>query len=436
VETRFTDADRALLEELEDEALVTELFARQARGSKAERAEPDKEALPRRSSVLISGLRGLEGGAEAVSAAGKEGGDVSSLFPLLLTNDLVKRPPQLVHAIAVYFDRLATTYARDLDRAKNDEKAALREQYLHARTRSLAAFIALYAERSYIAEYGKRVAGSALPRDQAEAAASSVAQGCLEHLGTLAQKGALELTSESALALVALSLTPEACRIGGVDDNTTKWFSRRAESIRANAIDSALSPAQGTLNEIRVRGVELARLVPAFQRVRDIWLWSGFDEAVERFAVDEVTGTAWIIYRQSNWNDLRALLTPCIDLYESLARRIESDPKRHVAYSAKCAQVFVFRSDCETDRTIEWAHAERSIKLCPTHRNGRLSVAHLLANRAISRLGSTWFPSAADVEAARADIARAEELFPQSTRIGPAKAKLKEVTDKMSGGSR
>jgi hypothetical protein len=98
--------------------------------------------------------------------------------------------------------------------------------------------------------------------------------------------------------------------------------------------------------------------------------------------------------------------------------------------------VFVFRSDCETDRAIEWALAERSIKLCPTHRNGRLSVAHLLSNRAISRLTSTWFPSAADIEAAKADIARAEDLFPQSTRLGPAKAKLKEVTDKLSGTAR
>src|SRR5207253_1774658 len=124
----------------------------------------------------------------------------------------------------------------------------------------------------------------------------------------------------------------------------------------------ALQPILDALTEARVRESPVPRFADLFTRVRDVWIWSGGDEAAERFAVDEVTGVAWIVYRKAAWHDLRALLAPCIDLYESLAARIERDAKRHLAYSAKCAQIFVFRSDCEGDKGREWEHAERSIR--------------------------------------------------------------------------
>jgi len=353
----------------------------------------------------------------------------------LLIDDLARRPPRFVHHLAIYFDRLASSFARELERGGADASSTLRDQYLRARTRSMAAFFALHGERAYLADYARRVAASALSKEDSDAAASALPLETLEHLGKTARAGARELTLAGKVALAALALTPEATRQSGVDTNLAKQLARRAESIRATAIDEALSSVLDALTEARVRDDAASRYATLFQRVRQIWSWSGGDEAVERFAVDEVTGVAWIIYRKAKWQELRAVLAPCIELYESLAARIEADPKRHLAYSSKCAQVFVFRSDCESDKAKEWAYAERSIQLCSTHRNGRLSVAHLLCNRAIARLEATWFPSHVEVEAARSEIARAEELFPQSSRIGPAKQKLQQVLDKMGGGS-
>ncbi len=340
-------------------------------------------------------------------------------------------PPRFVHALGVYFDRVAATYEKAIASATGEHRSAFREPYLRARTRSLAAYVALHAERTHLASYAKRVAAGSLATDEADAAARGVVESNLASLGRTARAGARDLAENARLALEALAMTNDACRVSGVDDSTSKNFCRRAESLRASAVDDALTAVLDALTEARVREADPPRLAGIFARVHGVWVWSGRDEAVERFAVDEVTDLAWVIYRKANWSDLAVLLSPCVELYESLAARLERDPKRHVAYSAKCAQVFVFRSDAVRDKNEEWALAERAIRLCPTHRNGRLSVAHLLCNRAIARLGSTWFPAIGDVDAARADIARAEELFPQSNRLGPAKQKLKEVTDRM-----
>jgi hypothetical protein len=419
----FRAEDQSLLAELEDEMVVAKLFRAQA-------ARPAE--LPSRASGLVAELRALPGGEAAVAAA-LERSDLAALFELLLSENLVRRPPRFVHHLAIYFDRVAASYAAEIATGHGDA-SALREGYLKARTRSLAAFFALYAERAYLAEHARKIAGSALSREEADATAEVVATSGLGDLGAAARAGARKLAADAGIALAALAATSEACRIAGIDAAARKQLERRADSIRASAVDEALSPILDALTEARVRDAPVDVYAKLFERVKAVWIWSLRDEAVERFAVDEVTAKAWIVYRTAKWQELGRLLEPCIELYESLAARIESDPKRHVAYSAKCAQVFVFRSDCAPDKEREWAHAERSIRLCSTHRNGRLSVAYLLCNRAIARLGSTWFPSSADVEAARADIARAEELFPQSTRLPIAKEKLKDVMDRMAGG--
>src|SRR5262249_12691867 len=161
-----------------------------------------------------------------------------------------------------------------------------------------------------------------------------------------------------------------------------------------------------------------------FGRIADAWAWCERDEAVERFCVDQVTPIAWESYRESAWGPIRELLGPCEALFDSLEARHLARPGEF-AYAAKCAQVLVFRSEAETDRAREWALAERALKVCPSHRNGRLVMAHLLADSAISMLNrSTLFTGRSDVYQATVLVERAEGLFPQSKRTQEARAKL------------
>jgi hypothetical protein len=331
-----------------------------------------------------------------------------------------------VHQLAVYFDRLATA----LEAATPPPGRSFREEAVQARVRSVAAYLALRDERAYLVSAAQRIVGAAIPANDLDAAVTSIAEACLEDLGHVARAGARKLEPRASAALATLARVDVACRIAGSDEKSRTRTVRRSESIRALAIDEALVPVLDGLAEAKLRDDGERLYAGLFDHVRRVWDWSGGDEAVERFAVDEVTALAWTIYRASRWDALRTLIAPCIPLYDNLAARIEADPKRHLAYAAKCAQIFVFRSECETERSREWAYAERALVLCPSHRNGRLVLAHLSCDAAIRRLSVSFFPPATEVERARAEIRRAEELFPQSKRLPEARAKLKEILDR------
>ncbi len=419
----WRDEDDALLERLEDEVLVAELWARQAPKGAAK--------LPVRAAGLVRELRALPGGREAVARAAE--GDVAQLFPLLLVEGLSSRSPLFVHQLAVYFDRLASALTVELERASAGGSSPPRDELCFAHVRSVAAYLALREEKAYLAAAARRIVGASLSATETEAAALTIADACLEDLGKSARAGARSVTPAAAVALAVLSRVDESCRIAGADAKSRTRAVRRAESIRALAIDDALVPVLDGLAEAKLREDGERLYAGLFDHVRRVWEWAGGDEAVERFAVDEVSNVAWTIYRTSRWDALRALLAPCLPLYDNLALRIERDPKRHLAYAAKCAQIFVFRSECETDRVREWAFAERALGLCPSHRNGRLVMAHLCCDAAVRRLGATFLPPATEVDRAKREIARAEELFPQSKRLPEARAKLKEIVERAGG---
>jgi hypothetical protein len=414
----WRDDDEALLHRLEDEVLIGRLWSVQAPKGATQLSE--------RAAGLLRELRKLPGGSDSVEKASS--GEVSELFPWLLAEPLRDRSPVFVHQLAVYFDRLASALEVLAESGSGDVEA-----FVRARVRSIAAWIALREEKTYLLTAASRILGTQLSPSELDAAVTSIAQACLEELGQVAREGARKLEPRARAALATLSRSDEACRIAGSDAKGRTMVVRRAESIRALAIDEALVPILDGLREAKLRDDGERTIAQLFEQVTRVWEWSGGDEAVERFAVDEVSGIAWTIYRTSRWDALRALLAPSLALYDSLAARIERDPKRHLAYAAKCAQIFVFRSECETDRPREWAFAERALNLCPSHRNGRLVMAHLCCDSAIRRLSVSFFPTGAEVERARYEVKRAEELFPQSKRLPEAHAKLREVIERAGG---
>lgn len=431
---QFTAEDAALLAELEDEVVVESLFGVVAQ-------PPGARIGVSRASGLVAHIRRMPGGAEAVARV-LEGGDPrSALDPFVFKVDLKGLAPGYLHHLAIFFDRVAASIidAMAADDASGPPstrgrrerhppaKSALRSQlgeaYLDARARSVAAFVALSADKAYLGAYARRVVGGALPGVDLEVAAVAIVFESIDALGAVAREGARVLSIRSELALAALGRTRAACRMSGVDERTQAALIRRAESARMGAIDEALAPLLDALAEARVQESPVRELVAIFAKVHAVWTWSNGDDAVERFAVDGVLDFCWDIRRKHDLSGIGLLLAPCVPLYESLANRIETDPVHHIGYASKCAQVYCFRSDAETQTEKELAFAERAIKLCSTHRNGRATVAHILCNRAIAKLSSPLVGRSV-VDAARRDIARAEELWPASTRIAAAKAKL------------
>lgn len=402
--------DEALLERIEDEILFEHIWRFQAGN-----AEPPHP----RAAGIIALVRMMSGGSEAIAEAKQ--GRFDPFFSKLLPPRIDSLCPELIHHLALYYGSLADALAA----AANSP-----EPPLEARKRSIAAWLALGAERRYLVSLAEAIAGGALPADELARAALAASMEPIEELGRIAKEGAHELTQKSWLALAALASVEAAARAADLPKAQADAAIRRADRLRIAAADAALAPIREALAEATARG-DVERKAPAlFQQVASIWRWSGEDEAVEIFAVEQVTPIAWEIQRESRWEDLRRLLGPVIPLAERLSTRVETDPTR-IAYAASSAQIYVFRYEMEDDLDRSHYYAERSVKICPTHRNGRLVLASSLCDLAIRIMNySGWFMSAEALANADSLVQRAEQLFPTMKRIETVKARLDEARRK------
>jgi hypothetical protein len=398
----WTDDDEACLVELEAGVLVRSLFAHHVGRRDA--------TISRRAAVLIDELARQPVAAAPLAAA--RAGDFAPLVAHLEARPADGVTPRYLHAVAIYLDRVAHALS-------SIPGAAARVDAL--RVRAMEAFARIGEERDYLSRRAKEIDPTSTATE-AGLVADLASTSLVEDVGAEAHRGAGTLTADSARALgwlagLAVALPPGA------------RHARRAESLRAQAIEAALAPL---LDRARVARAADKGLVQTFADVRAAWEWSGRDEAVERFAVDEITDVAWVVYRKSDWVALRGLLEPCWPAFENLAARIEQNPVRELAYTAKCAQIFVFASEAATDRDRSFALAERALRLCPTHRNARVILAHALCERAIALANRGLLARRPDLDEAKANLERAEKLFPQLKRLPEARSLIGEMERRMT----
>jgi hypothetical protein len=368
-----------------------------------------------RASGIVAAIRQLPGGAEAASAA--LAGDIGRLARFVSELRLRELPPALVHHLALFHGQAARALeGRAPDAASN--------AWVHA----LSAWLVLAEERAYVANLEDAVLGSAGPAGaRARVAAvrdavrpESVALELVADLSRRSEAGARALSAEGRAALMALARTEEAAKIAEASPTTTQKTRAIAERRRTAAIGEAL-------DEATVRG-ELAKDGgPILLRAIPVWTWTSFDEAVEQFVVDRIDKIGWELYRARNWDALQYLLGPFRPMFDSLASRIEKDPSA-IAYAAGCAQMFVFLAEVTGPLEDKLALAERSLRICPTHRNGRLVLAAALSDQATDAMrGMTVFAKRAELDRVEALLARAESLYPQTKSLPAARANLDRI---------
>ncbi len=410
----WRDEDERVLARLEDEAASATLWRAQA--------PVGAPAPPRGAWALAAAARVLADGVRAVAAAAR--GDSRDLRELLLVASYAGKPGPFLHASAVYFDRLASAY-EETPGPDRTGQAQQEEAGAAARTRSMAAWLSLAEEATYLDALGRRLAHGAAEPSEAAHMARAAALAFFGDLAARARSGAAELDASGGRALATLERVGDACKLAGLESASTRTYLARAERERASAIDAALAPAMDEIMDLKAREDGAESAWPAFERVRQVWEWSGRDQAVEQFAIDQITDFAWDLYKKSRWTDLSALLAPAVPLFESLEQRILRDPVGQLAYAAGCAQTLVFRSDVEKNASREWAYAERALALCPSHRNGRQTMAHLCCHRALRTLQeATFLTAAADIAGAAVLLERAAALFPDCRALPGAKAAL------------
>jgi len=347
-------------------------------------------------------------------------GDLLRLVRFLEAPPLKDKPPELLHHLALYFQKVATSL-----------EAIAPEAAANAWMRSLAAWLALSEERAYLSRLEEAVLGDAAARGRAASIAIPPERMPLEVVAEIAKRAdatSRDLAPAGRAALLALAWVEDAGRLASAPPDALKRARQAADRHRNAAIDSAIGIIGETLDDAHVRGELGTQGRAILLRALDVWTWSGNDEAVEQFVVDRLGTVGWELYRARSWDALRYLLDPFQPLIESLAARIEKDPASKIAYSAPCAQMFVFLSEVESFASKKLAFAERAVSICPTHRNGRLVLAAVLCDRAIDAMrGMQLIARKNDIERAAGMIDRAEKLYPQATELPEAKSMLERV---------
>jgi len=327
----------------------------------------------------------------------------------------------MLHHVALSYAKVASA----LERTSPDAAAK-------AWMRSLAAWLVLGEEHAYLARLGEAVSGSETGRGKTASRSvamlpKSIPLEIVADLGRRAEGTSRDLAPAGRAALLALASVGEAGLLAGLGEEVTRPAREAAERGRNAALDAALAVVGEALDEASVRG-ELATGGRAILvRAIDIWAWSGHDEAVEQFLAERLSAIGWELYRRRDWDGLRFAFEPFRPMLESFAVRIERDRTKS-AYSASCAQMFVFMTDIEPLLVRKMELAERAVRICPTHRNGRLNLASLLCDQALASMRSmVLFVRREELETIEAALARAETLYPESTELPEAKAMLERV---------
>lgn len=402
----WRDVDERLLARLDDEQAVAALWRAQAPAG--------APRLPERAAVLMQELRRREGGAAAVERAAL--GHADGVAAMLASPRLGQFHPTLLHALAVYSDRLAGAYEAELARGRDPERE---RRATGAHLRTLAAWIALSTRGGHFAE--QLGAGGDADADPG----ARMVERCLGALARRATEGAGVLSGPGAAALSTLDRVGDACRVADVDAATSKRWTQRSDRLRARAVEAALAPLEDALGSLESRPEARAEAPALFEKLAAIWAWAGADEGVERFGVERLLKVVWASYHANDWPGLRAAFAPMVPVVTSLEARILGAPERHLAYSAKVAELLVFASDAEHDLAQRWALAERALRVCPAHRNARSTMAFLLCNRANHLLdNANMMTIRAELATAEQLLARAEQTFAASERIAPTRAKI------------
>jgi hypothetical protein len=346
---------------------------------------------------------------DVLHAAGR--GNVDPLLRLLFTDQLGGEPPALLHMRAIYFDAIACMLP------VTEESRAV-----EAWVRSLAAWLALQKERAYLAAFASDVLGKASVEDTRVAV--DHAWSVIAALAEEAHAGAQSFSREARLRVLVLRSAPRACQLAGLTAGEAAVVTSRTSAALADLTDAALRPIADALEVDEVSNAPADERGRILQRVAAAWYFSAFDPIAEQFAVDRATPIAWEIYRQPDNSRNRAFLSPLMPLYDSLARRIASDPE-HFAYAARCAEIMLFYAELEPSLDAQIKGVEQILTICPTHSNGRLVLSQYLCTKALRLL--TGIPTPANVKEAEAALTRAEELHPDTKQIPTAKARLLEV---------
>jgi hypothetical protein len=397
--------DHALLRRLENEiALETAL------------AGTGIDDLPERASGAVELARQAGGEAEVQAALARHG---LPLRTFLLERSPRGLPPALVHHLAVLSDHA-------LEAALRSEDAAGALDVPRAMDRTVAAWLELGREPSHLLAEAGRAAGPTVSGAAIAVLLDTLPLRGLERCRALAAEGLLDRTRTGARAVRALRRA--LVTIGALD--LPAELERRARDLVRGALDDLamrwLVRFRDGMDELLARAWAPSDAAALFAEAAESWSWLDQEPELERHVLTALPDVAWPVYRQRKMRELGEILAPIMPLAWALEGRVlrdraEAQLDRELPYVAPCAQALVFWAEIPREVELALPRIERAYALCPTLRNARIVLAHVLCDRAEHTLARReLFP----VHPPRNDVERAEAVFPELSRLADLKKRV------------
>lgn len=365
-------------------------------------------ALPRRASGSVELLRDAEGGERLIADA--LAGHADALRAALLPVDPRGLPAAQVHHAAVLAEHaleaaLARTPGTPLTVAGALERMTM-------------AWLELGRDGAYLVALATRAAGSLASSVRADVLHDLALRG-ITRAAELARAGLAERSADGRAAVHALrSVAMWLERLQLPDALTQRGLAASRAAVDALAT-SWLVRFREALDELLAREWAAEDAIRVLSDAASAWEWLECEPEIERHVLTALPDLAWPLYRKRAMREVGALLTPVMPLAWALERRVlearaEARLDRDLPYVAPCAQALVFWAEVPREVEVGLERIERAYALCPTLRNARIVLAHLLCDRADHTLSRReLFPA----HPPRADVERAARIFPELSRL-------------------
>ncbi|MEM9862443.1 MAG: hypothetical protein AAF938_12545 [Myxococcota bacterium] len=197
----------------------------------------------------------------------------------------------------------------------------------------------------------------------------------------------------------------------------------RLRRMARRATETLLQPAEQALGALAGEAVgprhvaAIAELAAAIQRVHAARALetAEFVAFIDGPLLSRAIDLAWPLYHAKADGPLSELLA---HLRPAMARVGQIVAAGELAYASRVAQLHVFDAETQNTLDLQLAAIERALKLCPTHRNGRLVGAGLYAHR-----GLLWLRGGSAAKA-RVEAERARVLWPEHPRLAKLDGQL------------
>lgn len=422
----WRDEDEALYARLRDESVMREVvWPSLSHGS--------GPALHPRASGALRWVRANVEGERAVELA--QLGEPAALMTLLRPSRYVGLPPAFLHHLALLEEQslrwrgCARGAPMQRDSHEPTESSAAQEER-EKHVRALAGWLALGAEGAYLAALVGAASGDALGQTEQAEIVRSAPLAILERTAARGRAGLGDGTAEMLDAVRALGTVDDAvARAGLVADHALAKRARvLAEKLRTDLVALALAPLMERFDDASGHA-PTPQTLDLFRAGVEVWRRVDAHPDVERLVVEHALPIGWELYKAKDWPLLRSLNHVLREPVDAMVARVQRDPDE-VAYAARAAQMLVFRAEMEPRFDDQLREAERAVATCPTHRNGRLVTADLLAQRAIRTIErAPLIGRASHLQKAAADVRRARALWdgPSITQLDEAEARLRQL---------